>query len=112
MNDLNYNAALDLLDLELNDANGRHCGRIDDLELEGEPGEELAVTAILAGRGTWRHRLPWWLHWLARGDTARIPWAEVHDIGPQIRLKDTDRAYGLNRAEEAPSGWVSRLPHS
>jgi sporulation protein YlmC with PRC-barrel domain len=112
MNDGNYNAALDLLDLELFDAHGRHCGRVDDLELEGEPGQELVVAAILSGPGTWRTRLPRRLHRLARGDAVRIPWSEILEIGPQIRLKDTDREYGLNRGEEAPSRWASRVPRS
>ena len=48
-----YDVALDLLDIQLIDVHRVGCGRIDDLELEGD-----VVTALLVGRGAWRGRLP------------------------------------------------------
>ena len=112
MKDANYNAALDLLDLELVDAHGRHCGRVDDLELAGGPGEELELAAILVGRGAWRARLPKWLHWLVRGEPVRVPWSEILEIESQIRLADTDRQYGLNDGEARPGHALARVPRS
>jgi hypothetical protein len=44
---------LNLLDHQLLDAEGRRCGKVDDLALEGGPGEELQLAAILSGPGVW-----------------------------------------------------------
>jgi sporulation protein YlmC with PRC-barrel domain len=112
MKDANFNAALDLLDVELVDVNGRQCGRIDELELAGRPGEPLEVAALLVGRGAWRARLPRALQWLARGVPVRIPWSEILEIDSQIRLSDTEREYHLNDGEWKPGRLISKVPRS
>jgi hypothetical protein len=40
-----------LLDLDLVDREGRRCGKVDDLEFSGRPGEPLHVDAIVTGPG-------------------------------------------------------------
>jgi hypothetical protein len=44
-----------VLDLQLVDVDGRRCGKVDDVELSGEP---LRATALLSGTGTFPDRLP------------------------------------------------------
>jgi hypothetical protein len=53
-----FEVAYRLLDTELIDAEGRRCGRVDDLEIEGEPGGAAQLTAILSGPGVWEGRMP------------------------------------------------------
>jgi hypothetical protein len=47
---------LQVVDHQLLDAEGRRCGNVDDLALEGGPGEKLEVVAIFSGPGVWRRR--------------------------------------------------------
>ena len=42
-----------ILDHQLLDKDGRRCGNVDDLALEGGAGEALEVVAILSGPGVW-----------------------------------------------------------
>ena len=44
---------LHVLDHQLLDRDGRRCGNVDDLAIEGGPGEEPEVVAILVGPGYW-----------------------------------------------------------
>ena len=47
---------LHVLDHQLLDKDGRRCGNVDDLAIEGGPGETPEVVAILAGPGYWAQR--------------------------------------------------------
>ena len=47
---------LGILDHQLLDSEGRRCGNVDDLEIEGGPGETPRVVAILSGPDVWRSR--------------------------------------------------------
>jgi sporulation protein YlmC with PRC-barrel domain len=94
-----------LLDAQLVDVEGRRCGRVDDLELDGEP---LAVTAILSGRGTYADRLPPRLRRLAlrvfgedvRGRTVRrVPWEEVDEVTDHITLRRKAADLGLGEGD-------------
>lgn len=49
--------ALDLLDRQLRDREGRLCGNVDDLELEWADDGTLHVVAILSGAGALAYRL-------------------------------------------------------
>ena len=51
--------ALHVLDHQLLDKDGRRCGNVDDLAIEGGPGEVPEVVAILAGPGYWAQRAGW-----------------------------------------------------
>ena len=111
-----YDVALQILDHQLVDVHGRHCGRIDDLEIVGGPGEEAAITAIVVGAPAWPERthgvLARLLRRVASGASVRIPWADVIDVGPTVRLGGEARDFGLNRGEERASKPLSRLPGS
>jgi sporulation protein YlmC with PRC-barrel domain len=108
-----------VLDDQLVDVDGIRCGRVDDIELEGEPGGPLAVAAILTGRGAWAARLPARLRGAARrlfgedvrGRTVRrIPWSEVEAVTSRITLKGRAPDLRLDVGEEAARQWIEKLP--
>jgi sporulation protein YlmC with PRC-barrel domain len=111
-----FYAALEILDHLLVDLNGRHCGCVDDLELELEPGGEAEIVAILAGPGARPARAPGLLGAILRrfgGEkTVRLPWARVVEVTSALRLNDTSRELGLEEGERRPSDWIARLPGS
>ena len=55
-----------LLDDQIVDVDGRRCGRVDDVELMGGPGEALELGGLLTGRGAYADRMPARLRGLAR----------------------------------------------
>jgi sporulation protein YlmC with PRC-barrel domain len=90
-------------DLQIVDADGVHCGIVDDIELEGKPGGALRVKALVVGPGGYAKRLPgWWLalvRLVAGNGTVRVPWSEVEHITSRVRLGSTAAKLGLGRAE-------------
>jgi sporulation protein YlmC with PRC-barrel domain len=108
-------AALQLLDRQLVDKDGRLAGKVDDLELTfPEGGGPPVVTAILAGPGALSRRiggrLGAWLEAVAnrlRGgddaEPARVPFAVVKEIGSAVELHvakaelETDRLEAWTR---------------
>ena len=81
--------ALKVLDHQILDAEGRRCGNVDDVALEGD-----RVTAILVGR-----RRP-----------VRIPWGEVEDVESHVVLRKTAREYGLGKGDDRFRPWIEKLP--
>jgi hypothetical protein len=115
-------AALQLLDHQLIDREGRMAGKIDDLELTENDDGRLMVTAILSGPGALGPRLPdvlsrsvlaLWrrLHNDSEPQPARIHWSVVTDIGSAVRLS-TARGELPNQALEewARTRIVAKLP--
>jgi hypothetical protein len=109
----------EILDHQLIDRDGRRCGNVDDLELAGEPGGELAVVAILSGPGLFRYRLPraarplaWLLERAFGTGVTRLEWRQVagHDGAIALRGHATD--YGLAAGDDAAGRWIARLPGS
>jgi sporulation protein YlmC with PRC-barrel domain len=105
---------LGVLDHQLVDPEGRRCGKVDDLELEGIREGEPRVAAILAGPPVWRGRglLGRLAASLGRGRTTRIPWEEVAEIKSAVHLRRTAAELRLGRGDDAARRWVSRLPRS
>jgi sporulation protein YlmC with PRC-barrel domain len=103
-----------VLDDDLIDSNGRRCGKVDDIELDGKPGESTHVTAILAGPGAFTNRLPAALARFARrflGEgVVRVPWQEVEDITAVVNLKRPGEELGLGRGDDEAGRLVGRLP--
>jgi sporulation protein YlmC with PRC-barrel domain len=105
-----------LLDEQICDSDGRRIGRVDDVELRGDPPR---VTALLVGEGLYPRRLPRRLARLARrltgperwgANALRIPWEEVDELGATVKLRKKARELGLGMGDE-PSSWiVKRLP--
>jgi sporulation protein YlmC with PRC-barrel domain len=105
-----------VLDHEVVDVNDVPCGVVDDVELEGEPGGELRVTALLVGTGAWAERLPRVFEVVAKkifgGQRTRVPWEEVWIVGERIKLKSRASEVKLGRADRTASGIVEKLPGS
>jgi sporulation protein YlmC with PRC-barrel domain len=102
-----------ILDRQLLDRDGRRCGNVDDLAIEGGPGEEARVVAIYSGPGAWKRRgkmLGRLASWLGRGRMVRVPWEEVAEVESHVRLRKTATEYGLGRGDDRARPWLSRIP--
>jgi sporulation protein YlmC with PRC-barrel domain len=102
-----------LLDEQILDSEGKRCGRVDDIELRGNPPR---VTALLVGDGVYPRRLPGRLRRLARrlvgeetwGKNAlRIPWEEVDRIDSTVRLRKAAEELSLGEGDD-PERWIVR----
>lgn len=105
-----------LLDEQILDCDGKRCGRVDDIELTGNPPR---VTALLVGEGLYPRRLPARLRGLARrlagperwgANALRIPWEEVDEIDVAICLRARAEELGLGEGDDPERWMVRRLP--
>jgi sporulation protein YlmC with PRC-barrel domain len=105
-----------LLDAELIDRDGWRCGRVDDVEIDGEAGSPAQLTAILSGPGVLSRRVPRGVRRLASRlfgeDVVRVPWDAVEDIGETVRLKRRREDLGLGSGDTAAARVVARIPGS
>jgi hypothetical protein len=104
---------LAVLDHQLLDCDGRRCGNVDDLAIEGGPGENAEVAAILSGPNVWRGRAGFLGRIAARigGDgRVRTPWSEVADVKAHVTLKKRAPDYGLGRLDDRLRPWIERIP--
>jgi sporulation protein YlmC with PRC-barrel domain len=105
---------LGLLDHQLVDCDGRRCGNVDDLELEGISQGPPRVIAILVGPPVWRGR--GWMGRiaaaLATGDTVRVPWEEVEKVDSAVHLRKTAKELRLGRGDDKARRWVEWIPGS
>ena len=105
---------LGLLDHQLVDCEGRRCGNVDDLELEGLSEGPPRVRAILVGPPVWRGR-GWFgrvASALATGEMVRVPWEEVAKIDSAVHLKKTARELRLGRGDDKARRFVDWIPGS
>lgn len=105
--------ALAILDHQLIDCEGRRCGNVDDLAIEGAPGEDARVVAILSGPGVWRNRaslLGRFAGWIGGGGRVRVPWEEVAEVESHVCLKKKASEYGLGRGDDRLRPWIERIP--
>jgi sporulation protein YlmC with PRC-barrel domain len=106
--------ALGVLDHQILDVDGRRCGKVDDLELDVEPGGPARVTALLVGPRYWRGRLRGPLgRLLARvgGDAGvKVPWDDVARVASAVELGKTAQELGLGRGDERLGPLIGRLP--
>lgn len=105
-----------LLDEQIVDSEGRRCGRVDDVELQGTPPR---ITALLVGKGLYPRRLPKRLRRIARrltgpevwgSNAVRIPWEEVDDLDSAVRLRKKAEELGLGEGDDPERWMVRRLP--
>ena len=105
-----------VLDHALLDADDWVCGIVDDLEVEGDLGEPLRVTALLVGPGAWTPRLPAvfarLLPHLAGSRCVRVPWSEVSELGEHIKLRSRAAALGLATTDRRLGLLIGKLPGS
>ena len=105
--------ALGVLDHQLLDRDGRRCGNVDDLAIEGGPGEDAEVTAILSGPGVWPNRgrlLGRLAGWLGGGGRVRVPWSEVDSVESHVQLKKQAPDYGLGVLDDRLRPFIERIP--
>ena len=102
--------ALHILDHQLLDADGRRCGNVDDLAIEGDE-----IVAILAGPGVWRQRAGWIgrvAAWIGGHERVRVPWPEVRDVASHVVLRKAADEYGLGRGDDRLRPYIERIPGS
>jgi sporulation protein YlmC with PRC-barrel domain len=116
MRDDELEVAYRLLDAELIDSDGRRCGRVDDIEIEGEPGAPAHMSAILSGPGAFAARVPRGMRSVSSRllgqDVVRVPWDAVEDIAEVVHLKRPGEELGLGSGDRAAARIVSRIPGS
>lgn len=106
---------LHVLDRQLLDSEDRRCGKVDDLAIEGGPGEKLEVVAILSGPGVWRERAGLVGRLAARlggGGRVRIPWSDVGEIDAHVKLKKQAQELGLGRGDDRLRPFIAKIPGS
>lgn len=106
--------ALGVLDHQLVDCDGRRCGKVDDLELEGLSSGTPHVSTILVGPPAWRTRslLGRIAARIARGRLVRVPWSEVERVRAAVELRSSASDLRLGRADDRALRIVERIPGS
>jgi sporulation protein YlmC with PRC-barrel domain len=103
--------ALGILDHQLVDADGRNCGKVDELELGGLDRGTPQVAEILVGGNAWRTRgLLGRLAAYVAGNAVHVPWSEVESVSSVVKLKRTAAELRLNRGDERWSRLFTKLP--
>jgi hypothetical protein len=108
-----FDIGLHVLDHQLLDKDGRRCGNVDDLALEGGPGERPVVVAILVGPGHWGTRAGWigrLAGWIGGGGKARIAWSEVEKVDSAVHLKRDATSLGLGVGDDRLRPYLARIP--
>jgi len=92
-----------VLDLDLVDCEGIRCGKVDDLELSGAPGELSYVTAIQSGSGAFAPRVVRPLRGILSrifGETTiSVPWHQVEAFDASVTLSESARELGLGAGD-------------
>lgn len=105
--------ARNILDHQLLDSDGRRCGKVDDLAIEGGAGETAVVSAILVGPGYWHQRSRWIGRLAGRiGGSKRtsVPWAEVKRVNSAVVLRDQATEYGLGSTDDHLRPLLEQIP--
>jgi len=103
--------ALGLLDHQLVDADGRRCGKVDDLQLE-EDGSGLRVAAVVVGGSARaeRGRIGALIARVAGDRAVVVPWSEVSGVDSAVRLRRPARELRLGRGDDRARRLVERIP--
>jgi sporulation protein YlmC with PRC-barrel domain len=103
---------LGLLDHQLLDSEGRRCGKVDDLELEGVREGNPRIVAILTGPPAWAGRGPIGrlAARVASGPLVRIPWEEVEAVKSGVHLRKRAQELRLGRGDDRAARLVEKLP--
>ena len=103
---------LGILDHQLVDSDGRRCGKVDDLELEGVADGNPRVAAILTGPAAWRARgrLGALLSRLWKRRTVKVPWDAVAGVDSAVRLREPASELRLARGDRRAQRWIEKLP--
>ena len=102
-----------VVDHQLLDKDGRRCGNVDDLAIEGGAGETAVVVAILSGPGYWPQRaglLGRVAGWIGGSNRVRVPWEEVANLDSAVNLRGTAPDYGLGKGDDRLRPYFERIP--
>jgi sporulation protein YlmC with PRC-barrel domain len=116
MRDDEFDIGYRILDDDLIDAEGWRCGKVDDIEIDGKPGEPAQIEAILTGPGAYaprlRGRLARLVSKIAGDEIVRVPWSEVEDVDAVVRLKHPAGELGLGEGDRRARRLVQWIPGS
>lgn len=105
---------LRLLDDQLLDSEEHRCGRVDDIQLRGRPGERTEVSGLLVGAGAWRGRLrnpfAYVVDGLGPEFMRHIPWDEVVRVGTSVGLAHSAKELGLETNDGRNIQWAGAPP--
>ena len=104
---------LAVVDHQLLNSEDRRCGNVDDLALEGGPGEKLEVVALLSGSGAWRSRsalIGRFAAWIGGGRVVRVPWEEVVSVTAHVKLRKRAEQLGLGRGDDRLRRYIEKIP--
>jgi sporulation protein YlmC with PRC-barrel domain len=104
---------LRVLDRQLVDKDGRRCGNVDDLAIEGGVGEAPEVTHLLVGPGYWPQRAGWvgrLAGWIGGGRRVRVAWKDVAKLSAGVELSKTATELGLARGDDRLRPYIDRIP--
>ena len=113
MTPTHFEIGLRVLDHQLLDKEGRRCGNVDDLAIEGGAGEEAEVVAILVGPGYWGQRaglVGRLAGWIGGGARVRVDWSDVDRVDSAVRLQKTAQELGLGRGDDRLRPYVDKIP--
>jgi sporulation protein YlmC with PRC-barrel domain len=114
--------ALELLDRQLLDSEGKDCGKVDDLEFEVGKSGLPVLTNILVGPGALGPAFSRWpgrvitavwrrLHPNRNPEPLRIPWSDVERVDYEVHLTVQREEAGLTRSEDwARDILIGRIP--
>ena len=104
---------LHVLDHQLLDKDGRRCGNVDDLAIEGGAGEAPEVVAILVGPGYWPQRaglIGRLAGWIGGGRRVRVAWSDVRKVDSAVELKREATELGLGRGDDRLRPYLDKIP--
>ncbi len=100
--------------MQIEDAEGKRCGKIDDLEFEGGIGKQLLVKALITGPGAMVKRsgglMAFFIKKIAGEGQTSIDIKETEGISTSVKLKKKAEALGLGKLEERFSKKIERIP--
>ena len=113
MNRAEFDIGLHVLDHQILDKNGRRCGNVDDLAIEGGAVETPEVVAILVGPGYWGARAGWigrLAGWIGGNGKVRVDWSEVERVDSAVRLKNDATTLGLGAGDDRLRPYLDKIP--
>ena len=112
-NVVDVDIALSILDHQLVDADGKNCGKVDDLEITGLEGDAPEVVEILVGGSAWRSRALFGrLAARLTGDAVHVPWHEVDSVTSVVRLRRPASELRLDRGDDRWARIIGKVPGS
>jgi sporulation protein YlmC with PRC-barrel domain len=103
---------LGILDHQVVDSDGRRCGKVDDLELEGIGSGSPRVSEFLVGPRALRDRgrIGRLVAALARSQVVHVPWEDVEEVDAAVRVRRRAAELRLGRGDDSVRAWVERIP--